>query len=295
MEGTVFYSQTTWHVQPTETFFFQIASLANPEPLHWRRRNRWGKGENQKNQMRKQDFGRILFKSIYYIIPVHIPVHIHLTYTYTYGIYNIYVYQCISRPPSPSLISHISQKFSESNSTRLLQMLINVNTQWMNMDRIKYIWLDHSIMIYSKFDLDMFRDDVNQISLILEILLFTDRHSNMNLAKRLGTENCSRELKEAWNHFLIHDAFFHKWYKTSSNHQPSCSAWFSLFNSRHFFEWRSQVVRWNWSQPTPPWNSTFHKRDIRTGSKSEGMDRPCSLEHAGWVAWGFSKRTWPHF
>jgi len=38
-------------------------------------------------------------------------------------------------------------------------------------------------MIYSKFDLDMFRD-VNQISLILEILLFTDRRSNMNLAKK---------------------------------------------------------------------------------------------------------------
>lgn len=88
-------------------------------------------------------------------------------------------------------------------------------------------------MIYSELDLDMFRD-VNQISLILEILLFTQRHSNMNLAKRLWTENCSRELKEAWNHFLVHDAFFHKWYMTSSNHQPSCSAWFSQLQLQAF-------------------------------------------------------------
>lgn len=100
---------STWHVQPTETFFFQIASSANPEPLRWRRRNHWGKGEDQKNQMRKHDFRRILF---IYFIPVHIiytlDIYIYIyahiisiMYEYICIIKYIYIYIHISRHPSP--------------------------------------------------------------------------------------------------------------------------------------------------------------------------------------------------
>ena len=190
----------------------------------------------------------------------------------------------------------MSEKFSESNSNSLLQMRIKYTVNkyefWTTLNR--YTWLDHSIMmaIYSKLDLELLRD-VDQISISLEMLLLTDRPSSMNLAKRLQTETVagsSKKLGITSSSMMLCS----KWYKTFSNHQPTCSAWFSLFNSRHFFEWRSQVVP-NWRQPTPPWNSTFHKKDIRTGSRVKEWPFSGEPENGGGLGGlGISFRKWPH-
>ena len=66
-------------------------------------------------------------------------------------------------------------------------------------------------------------------------------------------------------------------------------------NSRPFFEWRSQVVRWNWRQPTPPWNSTFHKRDIRTAPNTRVLwlgDFPNEHDHTFKVFKYVGEKCW---
>ena len=100
------------------------------------------RNKNQWAATRKKGFSRSIPVHIhtwYTMIYVYIYNYIYVYILYRYYTYNICIIIDLSRPPSPCRIFPMSEKFSESNSTSLLQMLIKYTVNkyefWITLNR----------------------------------------------------------------------------------------------------------------------------------------------------------------